>query len=47
MRLYFTVAVLTFVGSFAVYSGSHMLGAASAIGGRQSGTGTFLKMAPA
>jgi hypothetical protein len=39
MRLYVTVAVLTFVGSYAAYSGSHMLGAARAIGGSPSSAG--------
>lgn len=43
MRLYFMVALLTFVGSFAVYSGSHMLGAASAVGDGQMGSIAFLK----
>src|SRR5262245_16956727 len=42
MRLYITVAVLTFVGSVAVYSGSHMFAAASAVGGSQAGGGAFL-----
>jgi hypothetical protein len=45
MRLYIAVAVLTFAGSFAVYSGSSMLGAARAVGGSQSSIGgsEFLK----
>lgn len=40
MRLYITVAALTFFGCFAAYSASHMLGAASAIGGRTSSSTT-------
>lgn len=39
MRLYLTVAALTFAGSYAVYSGPQMFGAARAIGGDQSGAG--------
>jgi hypothetical protein len=39
MRLYITVAVLTFACCFAAYSGSHMLGAARAIGGDRAGGG--------
>jgi hypothetical protein len=37
MRLYITVTVLTFMGCWALYSGSHMVGAARAVGGNQFG----------
>jgi hypothetical protein len=37
MRLYITVTVLTFLGCWALFSGSQMLGAARAVGGNQFG----------
>jgi hypothetical protein len=37
MRIYIVVALLTFAGSFAVYSGSRMFSAAGAITGNRSG----------
>ena len=42
MRLYITVAVLTFVGCLAAYSGTNMFSAANAIGGSQTGSSSFL-----
>jgi hypothetical protein len=38
MRLYATVAVLTFLGSFAVYTATQMSGVASAIGDGRTGS---------
>ena len=38
MRLYITVAALTFFGSFAAYSASQMSAVVPAIGGRSSGS---------
>ena len=40
MRLYITVAILTFLGSFGVYSATQMTGVANAIGAGGTGNGT-------
>src|SRR5262245_3658716 len=40
MRLYAVVAILTFLGSFAVYSATQMSGVANSIGGGSTGSGT-------
>ena len=46
MKLYVTVAFLTFLGSFGLYTATQISGAAHAIGGGQSGPDLFASFNP-